>query len=158
MTDISTQNERRELLLRLARVGAQRIGLPATSAYDVSDWREPVPLPNAPPAVLGVVCLRGRMLTVLDALLLLGLSRTHETPPPRFIIPLHGDEQLALAVDEAQGSLEIFTDEIQMPDDNAGASLVYGILQREGEQINVLDTKELFAAAMHGQERRRQRF
>ena len=36
-----------------------------------AEAKVPVPLPNTPPAVIGVICVRGRMLTVIDPIALL---------------------------------------------------------------------------------------
>jgi chemotaxis signal transduction protein len=145
--------ERRDLLV--AQVGARLIGVFADEAAGVTEWRVPVPLPRAPQGVLGVVCVRGRMLTVLDPLALLGERREQENGSPLFLIALRGDEQLALAVDRTERILEIFVDEIKAVPH--GASVVSGIIQRERELIAVLDAQEIFAAAMQGAERRRKR-
>lgn len=148
------QRERRELLVM--RAGARRLGVFADEAESVTEWREPTPLPGAPAAVLGVVHIRGCMLTVLDPLALLGESPADGSRG--FIIALRGDEQLALAVDRAERIDEIFADEVQPLSRKAGgASVLSGVLQREHELIVVLDTTGLFATAMQGDERRRRR-
>jgi len=150
------QRERRELLVM--RAGARLLGLFADEAESVTEWREPTPLPGAPGAVLGVVHIRGCMLTVLDPLALLDESPVNRLHAPGFIIALRGDEQLALAVDRAERIDEIFADEVQPLSRKAvGASVLRGIVQRERELIAVLDTTELFATAMQGDERRRRR-
>jgi purine-binding chemotaxis protein CheW len=154
--DVAEQRERRDLLV--VRVGGARLlGVFADEAGSVTEWREPTPLPRAPASVLGVVSIRGLMLTVLDPLQLLGEPPANESPRPAFIVALRGDEQLALAVDCAERIDEIFTDEVQPLTRGAGASVLQGIVQRGRELIAVLDTKELFASAMQGEDRRRQR-
>ncbi|HEX8709770.1 MAG TPA: chemotaxis protein CheW [Pyrinomonadaceae bacterium] len=149
------ERERRELMV--ARAGGRRIGVFADEASGVTQWRVPTPLPHAPAAVLGVASARGRMLTILDPLALLGEPQTGaDGGAGRVIIVLRGDEQLALAVDDVDGTREIFVDEIS-EDAAGGAPGVRGILQAAGDPITVLDSKELFAAAMLGAERRRLR-
>jgi chemotaxis signal transduction protein len=67
--------ERRELLI--ARRGGHLIGVFAATSEGIVEWKEPTPLPKAAPAVMGVVCVRGRMFTVLDpGLLVSAESRT----------------------------------------------------------------------------------
>ena len=39
-----------------------------------------------------------------------------------------------------------------------GEPLVLGVLQREGEEVKILNPKELFPTAIQGRERRRRRF
>lgn len=145
--------ERRDLLV--AKVGARLIGVFADEAASVTDWREVTPLPGAPLAVLGIACVRGRMLTVLDALALLGERKAEEIFSPRFLIALRGDEQLALAVDSAEHILEIYLDEIDAEQEEIG--LVQCVIRRESETISLFNVQEIFNAAMHGAERRRQR-
>ena len=149
------QRERRELLV--VRAGARLLGVFADQAGGVTEWREPTPLPRAPAAVLGVVSIRGLLLTVLDPLALLGEPSVNGAPRPAFIVALRGDEQLALAVDRALRIDEIFADEIEPFTLSAGANVLRGIVQRGRDIVAVLDTKELFAAAMQGEERRRRR-
>ena len=152
------ERERRELLI--VRAGARLLGVFADEAGSVTKWLEPTPLPGAPVAVLGVVSIRGLMLTLLDPLQLLGESSVQEgSPRPAFIVALRGDEQLALAVDHALRIDEIFADEIEPLARRSaeGAGVLSGVIQSGGELVAVLDTKELFAAAMQGGERRRRR-
>src|SRR5207253_2953638 len=120
----------------------------------IANWREPTPLPQAPKSILGIVCIQGRMLTLIDSLGLLGELRRKV---PDGIVALRGDEQLALAVDGVAGSIEFTADELKDP--NAQDSrAVLGNVSRGEESITVLNVGELFAAAMLGYARRRRRF
>jgi len=60
-----------------------------------AEAKMPAALPRAPAAVLGVVCARGRMLTVLDPLALIG-GEPHGWPRslPR-VIAMRADERVA---------------------------------------------------------------
>jgi purine-binding chemotaxis protein CheW len=154
--DAAEQRERRELLV--VQAGARVLGVFADEANSVTEWRAPTPLPRAPEAVLGVVNIRDCMLTVLDPLSLLGERSAKRVATPAFIVALRGDEQLAVAVDRAERIEEIFVDEIEPVSRNAGsASAIRGVVQRGREMIIVLDTQELFDAALSGHERRRAR-
>ncbi|MGB7925705.1 MAG: chemotaxis protein CheW [Pyrinomonadaceae bacterium] len=149
------QRERREMLV--VRSGARLLGVFADEAGSVTKWIEPTPLPRAPAAVLGVVSIRGGMLTLLDPLALLGERKADVPLTPAFIVALRGDEQLALAVDRVERIIEIFTDEVEPLARSDAASLLRGLVGRERELIAVLDLKELFSNATRGNERRRQR-
>jgi serine/threonine protein kinase/chemotaxis signal transduction protein len=148
--------ERCELMV--AQVGTERIGVLADETGDVMEWRTPVPLPHAPASVLGVVNMHGRMFTVLDPLALLGKGRAGETSsPPSFIIALRGDEQLALAVNHVEGATGIYMDELAPPLSTSDSNVIRGLIRRDTGQIIMLDARELFDAATHEAERRRQR-
>ena len=121
----------------------------------IADWREPAVLPHAPTAVLGVVSIQGRMLTVLD------LSQLLEHPQashgPSHILALRGDEQLALAID-GPGELTDVADADFEAALEANGKLISGVINHNGDEISILNVKELFATAIQGRERRRRRF
>ena len=129
--------------LLLLRAGGRLFAVYAEEAEGVAEVSEPVPLPHAPAAVLGVVCVRGRMYTLLDPPALVAGNGAHtnapadpRAEPPRFAVALRGDEQLALAADEVEGPLE---------------------LDADGASPHIHDPARLFDAAMRGTERRRRR-
>jgi purine-binding chemotaxis protein CheW len=150
------ERERRRLLV--FKAGPRLLGVFADEANTVVEWRRPTPLPYAPKSVLGVVSVRGRMLTVLDPLSLLSETNAVEALSFNFIIPLGGDEQLALAAEQAQGFIEIFADEISPQSQDLKNDAVLGIIESESGPLVVLKVRELFAAALQGAERRRKRF
>jgi serine/threonine protein kinase/chemotaxis signal transduction protein len=152
------ESKRDRCELMVAHAGAWRIAVLADEADGVLTGRTPVPLPHAPRAVLGVVNMRGRMLTVIDPLVLLDEERASEThAPPSFIIALRGDEQLALAVNHVEGAIGIYMDEIEPSAQGLDPNVIRGLIRGDNGQITMLDTRELFDAATHGAERRRQR-
>ena len=120
------------------RVGSRLYGVDESKVATVANWRQPTPLPHAPPAVMGIVSLQGRMLTVLDLRRLAGGESTDNTTP-QHVIALRGDEQLALAVDTVEGSIE-------SPNDT------------DGSQVEVINVSALFSLAIQGRERRQRRF
>jgi chemotaxis signal transduction protein len=152
---MSDEREQRGLLLM--RAGAHAFAVYAEEADGVVGWREPVPLPHAPPAVLGVVSVRGRMRTVLDPAVLLGAGAAHEgaenEAPHRFVVVLRGDEQLALAVAHAE---PVAAPADLVPPDPP-APFLRATLRHQDQTVHLLDPAHLFAAATQGTERRRKR-
>ena len=118
----------------------------------IADWRAPAVLPHAPAAVLGVVSIQGRMLTVLDLSQLLEQPRLSQGPS--HILALRGDEQLALAIDEPGETIEHTF--VAAPE--ADGKLISGVINYDGDEISILNVRELFATAIQGRERRRRRF
>jgi purine-binding chemotaxis protein CheW len=134
----------------------------AVFAEDVEATGErsrPAKLPHAPPAVLGIVSVRGRMVTTLDPLALtngLGGDWPAELP---CVVALRGDEQLALAADSLGETITIASADIE-PNLETGDSsqAIRGIARHGGQEIIVLNTANLFSAAVRRRERRRRRF
>ena len=123
-----------------------------------AEARVPAALPNAPPAVLGVVCMRGHMLTVLDPIAVVtGEAFAWPASLPA-VIALRGDEQLALAAHSCRDTITIAAEDIQPSSQLSGLEgAVLGIARYGGEEIVVLRVDNLFAAAVQRKERRRRR-
>jgi chemotaxis signal transduction protein len=167
--------EGRELLL--LRAGAHTFAVFADEADGVAEGLHPAPLPHAPRAVVGIVCVRGRMRTLLDPLALVrpqeedqisdttggdangvdanvgNTSADHATP--HLVVALRGDEQLALAVEAIVGTVSVRADEFAAP--VHAAQPLRATLEHEGERVYLLDPSRLFETAMQGTERRRRR-
>jgi chemotaxis signal transduction protein len=98
------------------------------------------------------------MLTVLDPATLLGTERAGRAfRSASSIIVLRGDEQLALAVNHVDRTIEVHPDEIAPPAEDVSTAVVCGVVRSEHRHTVVLDSRELFAAATRSEERRRQR-
>jgi len=128
------------------------MGVGEEDVLTVVEWTQPTPLPFAPVSVLGVASIQGRMFTVVDVASL--LSPEVASAEFRFIVALRGDEQLALAVDEASE-----VEEVKLADiiNDSELSSIQGNTQVRGRQVLVLDVARLFAGVIRGQERRRRR-
>lgn len=151
--DFDSERHQQLLTLRLFKRGGARFAVPAAEIASVAPWRHAAPLPQAPQAVLGVISIQGRMLTLLDPVLLLEQTPT-ENGSNGLIVALRGDEQLGLIIDDEGERLRA---EISPPDRQAaGATL--GIIKHNEETIPVLNVKELFNVAIRGRERRQRRF
>jgi chemotaxis signal transduction protein len=134
----------------------------AHQVESTTDAKSPAPLPHAPPAVLGVICVRGRMLTVLDAAALLTGEPAEWPESLPSVIALRGDEQLALAARERRDTITIASTDIQAAagsdEEDSSHQVALGVARYGGEEITVLNVENLFAAAIRRKERRRRRF
>lgn len=151
--------EQQPRTLQLFGFGGAKFAVFADEVMVITEWREPAVLPHAPASVLGVVSIHGRMLTVLDLTYLLGLQQ--RAASPSHILALNGDEQLALAIDVAGETISIGGedangDSAEVP--GAGSKLIAGVINPNGDEIRILNVKELFPTAIQGRERRRRRF
>jgi len=166
------------------RAGGQAFAVRADEADGPAQrCPRPTPLPHAPRAVLGVVCVRGRMRTVLDPLALMGDGAepgaadgaerdaargveaqgveaphdetAHDEGARPLVVALRGDEQLALAVERVEGFVRVPAEALAPPP--RPAPPLRATLEHEGARVHVLDPSQLFDAAMRGTERRRPR-
>ena len=157
--DVLPDPQLRDLVPFIA--GDRTFAVFAEHVEGTAEARVPAALPRAPAAVLGVVCARGRMLTVLDPIALVG-GEAHGWPKSLpCVIALRGDEQLALAAEESRDVITIAAVDIQRSrksEDDGLATVILGIARYGGEEITVLNVDQLFTAAVRRKERRRRRF
>jgi chemotaxis signal transduction protein len=145
--------QRRELLVIQSR--EHLLGIFTEHVAGIANGKVPAPLPRAPASVLGVIAFRGRMLTVIDPLLLRGGSGIAGTPS--IIVALSGEEQVAIIADSSRGAIQISSTDIEGVNEDHGG-IISGTLRREAELIEIIDVSRLFGATMQQRERRRRRF
>ena len=127
-------------------IDATRYALPLAAVREVVVQPEGlVRVPRAPAPVLGVVNLRGRVVTVVDFPLLLELPRA--TQPQRKLILLdRGRRDLALSVTDVEG---IETVEKVSTQPRESRAPVRGVTRVKGVAVTVLDTDALDVAVTH---------
>jgi chemotaxis signal transduction protein len=136
--------------------GGQTFAVLAEEVDGTADAKHVAALPHAPPAVLGVLCVRGRMLTALDPFALMTGERLNWPRELPCVIALRGDEQLALAAESFGSTITIAGTDIEAPE--SARMPIIGISRYGGEEISILSIPKLFAAAFQRKERRRRRF
>jgi chemotaxis signal transduction protein len=144
--------EQQPRTLQLFDSGGAQFAVFLDEVMSISEWREPAVLLQAPASVLGVISIHGRMLTVLDLSQLLETQQRTETTS--HILALNGDEQLALAIGKPGETTEISA---VNSEEDPGSQLVSRVIDRNGDEIKILNVKELFPTAIQGRERRRRR-
>lgn len=132
-----------------------------TDQIDATAEARPVaPLPKAPTAIVGVVCVRGYMVTVLDAAAILTGAQKKWPASLPFVLVLRGDDQLGLAAETCRDTITISAEDIEATDsnDDSDAPIALGSVTYAGERMVILDAVRLFRHAIQHRERRRRRF
>jgi purine-binding chemotaxis protein CheW len=121
-------------------------------AVDVAHTREVVVLdvtttvPGAPPALLGVMNLRGRVLPVLEARPLLGLPVRAAVGRANALVLAHAGHRAAILIERVLG-LTAFDMVIPPADGVAPGALALGeLVDESGERATVLDAGALLHA------------
>jgi chemotaxis signal transduction protein len=149
--------ERQARTLQVFSAGGAQFAVFAEEVITIAEWREPAVLPHAPAAILGIVSIHGRMLTVLDLSQLLELRQRSDGLS--HILALRGDEQLALAIDAPGETIELGEANGDFAATTEGnGNLITAVINHNGAEIKILNMKALFSTAMQGRERRRRRF
>src|SRR5262245_61743920 len=111
--DIPAEPQLRDLFS--FRAGGRTFAVFADDVEGTADLKQVAPLPHAPAAVLGVLCVRGRMLTTLDPLGLITGERLVWPSVLPCVVALRGDEQLALAAEAFGNTITVFDSDIEDP-------------------------------------------
>ena len=134
--------------VRVMQIGASLLAVDDDQVLAIVEYVEPTPLPFAPPSVLGIVSLEGKMFTVLETT---GVAQTR-----KYLLALRGDEQLAIAIDECEGSAKIEKELVNRPE-SASAIYLHSTVSDGQRDIPLLDVDKLFSGILQGRERRRRR-
>lgn len=127
-------------------VGEQVYGLPILAVQEVLRDADIEPVPGATPHVLGVLNLRGNVVTVIDLRVRLGLPATPADGDSRIVVVEHRDESFGLLVDRIADVRKIIDAAIKhAPDIGAAhtAVRVHGVYTRDGGMLTLLDKESL---------------
>ncbi len=113
------------------RVNSELYALPVDTVKSIERMQPIRPVPMAPENIIGIMNLRGIVMTVIDLRAMLKMPQSEYTPDTRLLVI----KEFAYIVDEAMDVLEIEHDHVEMQDDEH--PLVEGIIQ-QGEKLIVM--------------------
>ena len=128
-------------------VGEAQFAIPIQRVVEIVPHRAPTPVPGADPAVQGILPIRGRMVTLVDARRRLGLpARQAAARNPHVIVVDDRDELVGLVVDgvarvgsDAEGAREPLPEALGL----ARPGLYGGILRLEKGCVLLLDLEQV---------------
>lgn len=127
-------------------LAGQLYGVPILAVQEVLADAEIEPVPGAPSEVLGVINLRGQIVSVIDLRRRLGLAPSEKGRGPLIVFD-GANETLAVRVDCVTNVRQIADPTIK-PVPRTGTSLckaVSGLVTRGGEMMTLLDVPALLA-------------
>lgn len=131
----------------LFRVGGARLAVPAERTFRFVRVGTTVPIPLAPPSVIGVANAGGKLVTVLNVALMLGLPST-EAPAEANLhcLVVHYDGDLVgLAADALDGMAEVPAALVRGAGEDARGS-ASGTFAHLGQLVTILDVDRLILA------------
>jgi purine-binding chemotaxis protein CheW len=128
------------------RVGQQEYAVSIGAVKEVGPWTQPVPIPEAPPLVEGVINLRGDIIPVIDLGRLFHTARLKAPEDSRTIVMEVDGQQAGFVVDDvtevhtvADGDITPPSPVLHVPDAaRAGGNLVSGIIKMGANRLVVL--------------------
>lgn len=128
------------------RLGDETYGINVMQVQEVLRYTEIAPVPGAPDYVLGIINLRGNVVTVIDTRARFGLMSAETTDNTRIVI-IEADEQVVgILVDSVAEVVYLRSSEIDSAP-NVGteesAKFIQGVSHRDGELLILVDLNKL---------------
>jgi purine-binding chemotaxis protein CheW len=149
MTSVLQAKEAQTMLLATFYVRASLCALDAAGVQEVIRLGPVTPVRYAPEEVLGVVNLRGKIVTILDLGLRLGWAAAVAGPESRIFIMEDRNEFIGLLVDRVDEVVEVEHDHWQPPPANVNARqarFFKGVCRAGGRVITLLDATLILTA------------
>lgn len=124
-------------------------GVNVMQVREVLRYTDIAPVPGAPAYVLGIINLRGNVVTVIDKRMRFGLSTAAITDNSRIMIIESDKQQIGILVDSVSEVVDLKTSDI---DDtpNVGteesAKFICGVCNRNDELLILIDLNKLLTA------------
>ncbi|MET0156221.1 MAG: chemotaxis protein CheW [Rickettsiales bacterium] len=131
-----------------AVIGAQAFALETFDVEDVLLPQRYTPIPLSPFAVLGMINLRGRIVTVLSLRRLLGMDDPGDGASCRHIVFRRDAELYSFIVDEVSDIIDLSPADIRKPPENLSPEwkdLTVGVRPALKELTVILDPEKIFA-------------
>jgi purine-binding chemotaxis protein CheW len=128
------------------RLENETYGINVMQVQEVLRYTDIAPVPGAPGYVLGIINLRGNVVTVIDTRSRFGLSFSDATDSTRIVIIEAEKQVIGILVDSVAEVVYLRTSEI----DNApnvgtdeSAKFIQGVSNRDGELLILVDLNKL---------------
>lgn len=144
---VSSGNSNDEVLQWVTfRLENETYGINVMQVQEVLRYTDIAPVPGAPSYVLGIINLRGNVVTVIDTRSRFGLPYSEATDSTRIVIIEAEKQVIGILVDSVAEVVYLRTSEI----DNApnvgteeSAKFIQGVSNRDGELLILVDLNKL---------------
>jgi purine-binding chemotaxis protein CheW len=130
------------VLVRLS-VGDDRYALPLAHVREVVRMVAVAPLPDAPPGVVGVINLRGRVIPVISLRARVGLPPKEPSLSDRIVVAEDGGRVFGLLVDGVHGVAAVGRVEAQSLAGGPGEARPASVAIVDGDPVPILDPATL---------------
>jgi purine-binding chemotaxis protein CheW len=136
------------------RLDEEVYGINVMQVQEVLRMTEIAPVPGAPDYVLGIINLRGNVVTVLDTRTRFGLS-THEADDATRIVIIETDGHIVgILVDSVAEVVNLRASEIETAPNvgnNESSRYIQGVYSRQGDILILVDVNRLLSAEEWGE-------
>lgn len=130
------------------RLDAETYAIDVMQVREVLRTGEIVPVPGSPPFVLGIINLRGNVVTVMDARMRFGLEPCDVGDTRRIVIIESGDQIMGIQVDSVAEVIEIPVAEMEPAPavgNDESHCYIQGVVSRDEDLVIVVDLNRLLS-------------
>lgn len=130
------------------RLGEETYGINVMQVQEVLRYNEIAPVPGAPNYVLGIINLRGNVVTVIDTRSRFGLMPAEVTDNTRIVIIEAEKQVIGILVDSVAEVVYLKTSEIDSAPNigtDESAKFIQGVSNQKGELLILVDLNKLLS-------------
>ncbi len=129
-------------------------GINVMQIQEVLRYTEIAPVPGATHYILGIINLRGNVVTVVDGRRKLNLPEVENIKSSRIIIIEVENQVLGLLADSVSEVIEIKDEKIEVVDNDefSPQSYIHGVCQVDENLLILMDVKSLFKEELNNQD------
>lgn len=128
------------------RLGGETYGVNVMQVQEVLRYSEIAPVPGAPYYVLGIINLRGNVVTVIDTRSRFGLPSAEVTEQTRVVIIESDKQVVGILVDSVAEVVYLHQSEIETAPsvgNDENAKFIQGVCNKNGELLILVDLDKL---------------
>ncbi|RUO79798.1 chemotaxis protein CheW [Idiomarina tyrosinivorans] len=128
------------------RLEEETYGINVMQVQEVLRYSEIAPVPGAPDYVLGIINLRGNVVTVIDTRLRFGLPQTEVSDNSRIVIIESDKQVIGILVDSVAEVVYLKSSEIDSAPNvgtDESAKFIQGVSNRDGELLILVDLDKM---------------
>jgi len=149
-TEISTKAVDNDEVLQWVtfKLENETYGVNVMQVQEVLRYSDIAPVPGAPSYVLGIINLRGSVVTVIDTRSRFGLSSTDVTDNTRVVIIESDKQVIGILVDSVAEVVYMKASEIELAPNvgtDESAKFIKGVCNRESELLILVDLDKLLS-------------
>ncbi len=138
--DRTTMNATSDLQIVVCQLGEERYGLEIGKVHEIIRHQAITSVPGAPPAMEGIINLRGRIIPVVDLRTRFDMERAAPTRASRIVVADTGGTRMGLIVDAVSEVLTVPADAIEPAETVVGddTAALRGIAKLDGRLVILL--------------------
>ncbi|MBD3669940.1 MAG: purine-binding chemotaxis protein CheW [Gammaproteobacteria bacterium] len=126
----------------------EKYGVPVAQVREVLRYSEITPVPGAPDYVIGIINLRGNVVTVLDTRKRFALPQVEVDDSTRVVIIEVEDQVVGILVDQVSEVMRLNTEEIETAPNvgnDESSKYIQGVASRDGNLLILVDLHKLLS-------------